>query len=68
MTYENEIFFTELVSTSVSKRYVKLPVCGFNYPTAASRRVAFFFFQVDGAVQLSSGASSGPLLFHDISG
>lgn len=32
MTYENEIFFTELVS----KRYVKLPVCGFNNPTAAS--------------------------------
>lgn len=43
MTYENEIFFTELVGTSVSKRYVKLPVCGFNYPTAASQRVAFSF-------------------------
>lgn len=29
MTYENEIFFTELISTSVSKRYVM------TYPSVA---------------------------------
>lgn len=58
-TYENEVFFTELVGRTRSERYaINCPGC--NCPAAASLQVAFSF-QVDCAVQLSSGGSRSPL-------
>lgn len=43
-TYENEIFFPELISTSSSQRYISNCLTSYNCSAAGYQEVAFFFF------------------------
>lgn len=68
VTYENEIFITELIGTSNSKRCILNWLTSYNCSTGGCiSRLMHVFFQVGGEVQLFGDGSPSALLFYKVS-